>query len=108
MLIIYNLAIDGCFDDWLSVDTFMYQYCLERGFGYQIFHSEKDPKDSTIIHRKSFRCSSSGVPYKKFFLFYIRFYIRFRYVLGTGIRFVYVLYKELCTFQYLANFTKRI
>ena len=39
----------------------MYQYCLERGFGYQNFRSDKDPKDPTIIRRKSFRCSLSGV-----------------------------------------------
>ena len=57
----YNLTVGDCFDDWSSVDTFMYQYCLERGFGYQMFRSEKDPKDPTIIRHKSFRCSSSGV-----------------------------------------------
>jgi hypothetical protein len=56
----YNLAIGDCFDDWLSVDAFMHQYCLERGFGYQIFRNDKDPNDPTIIRRKSFRCSSSG------------------------------------------------
>ena len=50
----YNLAVGDCFDDWLSVDAFMHQYCLERGFGYQIFRSDKDPKDPTIIRRKSF------------------------------------------------------
>jgi hypothetical protein len=33
----YNLHIGDVFDDWKSVDTFIYQYCLERGFGYQIF-----------------------------------------------------------------------
>ena len=57
----YNLAVGDSFDDWLSVDAFMHQYCFERGFGYQIFRSDKDPKDPTIIRRKSFRCSSSGV-----------------------------------------------
>ncbi|CAB5184916.1 unnamed protein product [Rhizophagus irregularis] len=56
----YNLAVGDSFDDWLLVDTFMHQYCLERGFGYQIFRNDKDPNDSTIIRRKSFRCSSSG------------------------------------------------
>ncbi|CAG8676205.1 12298_t:CDS:1 [Funneliformis caledonium] len=57
----YNLAVGDSFDDWLSVDAFMHQYCFERGFGYQIFRSDKDLKDPTIIHHKSFRCSSSGV-----------------------------------------------
>ncbi|CAB4423154.1 unnamed protein product [Rhizophagus irregularis] len=56
----YNLAVGDSFDDWLLVDTFMHQYCLERGFGYQIFRNDKDSNDSTIIRRKSFRCSSSG------------------------------------------------
>ncbi|CAB5309920.1 unnamed protein product [Rhizophagus irregularis] len=56
----YNLAVGDSFDDWLLVDTFMHQYCLERGFGYQIFRNDKDPNNSTIIRRKSFRCSSSG------------------------------------------------
>ena len=36
----------------------MHQYCLERGFGYQIFCNNKD--DSLIIRRKSFRCSLNG------------------------------------------------
>ncbi|POG62138.1 hypothetical protein GLOIN_2v1883106, partial [Rhizophagus irregularis DAOM 181602=DAOM 197198] len=31
----YNLTVGDYFDDWQSVDTFMHQYCLERGFGYQ-------------------------------------------------------------------------
>ncbi len=57
----YNLAVGDSFDDWLSVDAFMHQYCFERGFSYQIFRSDKDPKDPTIIRRKLFRCSSSGV-----------------------------------------------
>lgn len=56
----YNLAIGDTFDNWESVNAFMYQYCLERGFGYQIFRSDKDQNDPTIIRRKSFRCSSSG------------------------------------------------
>jgi hypothetical protein len=38
----------------------MHQYCLECGFGYQIFQSNKDPHDSTIIQHKSFCCSLSG------------------------------------------------
>jgi hypothetical protein len=33
----YNLTVGDSFDNWSSVDTFMYQYCLEHGFGYQIF-----------------------------------------------------------------------
>ena len=56
----YNLAVENCFDDWSQVDTFMHQYCLERGFEYQICRNDKDPDDPTIIRRKSFRCSSSG------------------------------------------------
>lgn len=56
----YNLEVGDCFDDWPSVDTFIHQYCFERGFGYQVFRSDKDPIDSTIIRRKSFRCSSSS------------------------------------------------
>ncbi len=50
----YSLAIGDYFDDWLSVDAFIHQYCLERDFGYQIFHSDKDSKDPTIICHKSF------------------------------------------------------
>ena len=56
----YNLEVGDCFDDWSSVDTFIHQYCFERGFGYQVFRSDKDPIDSTIIRHKSFRCSSSN------------------------------------------------
>lgn len=59
----YNLTVGDCFDDWSSVDRFMHQYCFERGFGYQIFRSDKDPNDPNIIRRKSFRCSS-GNTYK--------------------------------------------
>ncbi|RGB30516.1 hypothetical protein C1646_765225 [Rhizophagus diaphanus] len=29
----YKLCVDNNFDDWLSVDTFMYKYCQERDFG---------------------------------------------------------------------------
>ncbi|CAG8624074.1 11694_t:CDS:2 [Dentiscutata erythropus] len=57
----YNLRLGSCFDDWLSVDNFIHNYCLEQGFGYQIFRNDKDPNDPTIIHRKSYRCSSSGI-----------------------------------------------
>ncbi|CAB5345802.1 unnamed protein product [Rhizophagus irregularis] len=56
----YNLTVGDYFDDWQSVDTFMHQYCLERGFGYQVYRNDKDPNDFTIIRRKSFRCSSNG------------------------------------------------
>src|SRR3954470_8389392 len=56
----YNLTVGDSFDDWSLVDTFMHQYCLERGFGYQIFRNDKDLNDPTIIRRKSFRCSSNG------------------------------------------------
>jgi hypothetical protein len=56
----YNLTVGDSFDDWSLVDTFMHQYCLERGFGYQIFQNDKDLNDPTIIRRKSFRCSSNG------------------------------------------------
>ncbi|CAI2199785.1 3143_t:CDS:1, partial [Funneliformis geosporum] len=55
----YNLTVEDRFDDWISVDTFMHQYCLERCFGYQIFRNDKE-HDPTIIRRKSFRCSSNG------------------------------------------------
>ncbi|CAB5217345.1 unnamed protein product [Rhizophagus irregularis] len=56
----YNLHIGDMFDDWMSVDKFMYNYCLERGFGYQIYRNDKDINDHSIIHRKSFRCSLNG------------------------------------------------
>ena len=54
----YNLNVGDIFDDWQSVDTFIHQYCLERGFGYQVSRNDKD--DSLIIRRKSFRCSLNG------------------------------------------------
>jgi hypothetical protein len=54
----YILCEGDSFDDWLSVDTFMHKYCLERGFGYQIFRNDKD--SNSITRRKSFRCSLSG------------------------------------------------
>ncbi|GET52206.1 hypothetical protein RhiirA1_486203 [Rhizophagus irregularis] len=38
----------------------MHQYCLERGFGYQVYQNNKDPNDFTIIRHKSFRYSSNG------------------------------------------------
>ena len=38
----------------------MHQYCLERGFGYQICQNDKDPDDHSITRHKSFRCSLSG------------------------------------------------
>ncbi|CAB5092350.1 unnamed protein product [Rhizophagus irregularis] len=44
----------------MSVDKFMYNYCLERGFGYQIYRNDKDINDHSIIRRKSFRCSLNG------------------------------------------------
>ncbi|CAG8803275.1 17775_t:CDS:1, partial [Gigaspora rosea] len=56
----YSLHIGSCFDNWLSVDSFIYNYCLKRGFGYQIFRNNKDPNDPTIIRRKSYCCFSSG------------------------------------------------
>ncbi|CAB5211331.1 unnamed protein product [Rhizophagus irregularis] len=56
----YNLTVGDYFDDWQSVDTFMHQYCLERGFGYQVYRNDKDPNDFTIIRHKSFHCSSNG------------------------------------------------
>ncbi|CAG8832163.1 651_t:CDS:2, partial [Gigaspora margarita] len=56
----YNLSVGNYFDDWPSVDRFMHNYCLERGFGYQVFRNDKDLNDPSIIRRKSFRCSSSG------------------------------------------------
>ncbi|EXX51854.1 uncharacterized protein OCT59_019434 [Rhizophagus irregularis] len=45
----YNLTVGDYFDDWQSVDTFMHQYCLERGFGYQVYRNNKDPNNFTII-----------------------------------------------------------
>ncbi|EXX56117.1 hypothetical protein RirG_219150 [Rhizophagus irregularis DAOM 197198w] len=56
----YNLHIGDMFDDWMSVDKFMYNYCLERGFGYQIYRNNKDINDHSIIRHKSFRCSLNG------------------------------------------------
>ena len=56
----YNLHVGDNFDDWESVDTFIHQYCLERGFGDQVFRNDKDSKDHSIIRRKSYRCSLSG------------------------------------------------
>ena len=56
----YNLAIGSSFDDWKSVDRFIHEYCLERGFGYQVYRNDKDLNDHTITRRKSFRCSLSG------------------------------------------------
>ncbi|PKK57564.1 hypothetical protein RhiirC2_797799 [Rhizophagus irregularis] len=53
----YNLHIGDMFDDWMSVDKFMYNYCLKREFGYQIYRNDKDINDHSIIWRKSFRCS---------------------------------------------------
>ncbi|UZO28587.1 uncharacterized protein OCT59_022104 [Rhizophagus irregularis] len=56
----YNLTIGNSFDDWESVDRFIHEYCLERGFGYQVYRNDKDLNDHTITHCKSFRCSLSG------------------------------------------------
>ncbi|CAG8801112.1 20098_t:CDS:2, partial [Dentiscutata erythropus] len=42
------------------IDRFMYNYCLEQGFGYQVFHNDKDLNDPSIIYHKSFRCLSSS------------------------------------------------
>src|SRR5215469_5863687 len=57
---LYNLAEGDYFNDWESVNIFMHKYCLERGFGYQICRSKKDPNDFTI-RRKIFKCSSSSI-----------------------------------------------
>ncbi|CAG8678894.1 28795_t:CDS:2 [Gigaspora margarita] len=56
----YNLKEEDTFDDWQSIDKFMHLYCLERGFGYQIFRNDKDPNNSSITCRKFFRCSANG------------------------------------------------
>jgi hypothetical protein len=56
----YNLRKEDSFDDWMSVDTFMYNYCLERGFGYQICRNDKNPNNPSITIRKSYRCSFGG------------------------------------------------
>ncbi|CAB5171971.1 unnamed protein product [Rhizophagus irregularis] len=53
----YNLRKKDSFDDWMSVDTFMYNYCLERGFGYQICRNDKNPNNPSITICKSYRCS---------------------------------------------------
>ncbi|RIB07839.1 hypothetical protein C2G38_2213243 [Gigaspora rosea] len=37
----YNLRVGDSFDDRQSVDTFIHNYCLERGFEYQTFHNDK-------------------------------------------------------------------
>ncbi|PKC02632.1 hypothetical protein RhiirA5_424963, partial [Rhizophagus irregularis] len=56
----YNLCIEDNFDDWEFVDRFINAYCLERGFGYQVYRNDKDPNDHTITRHKSFRCSLGG------------------------------------------------
>ena len=56
----YNLNVGDTFDDWESVDKFMHGYCLERGFGYQIYRNDKDTNNHAIIRHKSFYCSLSG------------------------------------------------
>ncbi|CAG8781042.1 1738_t:CDS:1 [Gigaspora rosea] len=56
----YNLSVENYFDDWPFVDRFIHNYCLERGFGYQVFRNDKDLNDPSIIRRKSFRCSSNS------------------------------------------------
>ncbi|CAG8727317.1 18899_t:CDS:2, partial [Dentiscutata erythropus] len=45
----HNLYVNAYFDNWLSVDSFIHNYCLERGFGYQIFCNYKDPNDPIKI-----------------------------------------------------------
>ncbi|CAG8644087.1 7433_t:CDS:2, partial [Racocetra fulgida] len=54
----YKLNVEDVFDDWSSVDTFIHQYCFERGFGYQTFRNDKDPNDSSVTYCKSYRCSA--------------------------------------------------
>ena len=56
----YNFQIKDQFDDQDSVNTFMYHYCLKWGFGYQIYHNDKDPNNHNITCYKSFRCSSNN------------------------------------------------
>ncbi|CAG8768397.1 10518_t:CDS:2 [Gigaspora margarita] len=57
----HNFHVGDYFDDWLSVDRIIYNYCLEQGFGFQVFHNNKDLNNPNITHRKSFCCSSSGI-----------------------------------------------
>ena len=47
----YNLRIGDKFDDWSSVDKFMHNYCLERGFGYQVSQNDKDLNNHSITRR---------------------------------------------------------
>lgn len=56
----YNLSMGDSFDDWVSVDTFIHNYCLERGFGYQISRNDKDSNNRSITLRKSYRCFYSS------------------------------------------------
>ncbi|PKK75758.1 hypothetical protein RhiirC2_707888 [Rhizophagus irregularis] len=56
----YNLCIEDNFDDWEFVDKFINAYCLERGFGYQIYRNDKDLNNHIITRRKSFHCSLDG------------------------------------------------
>ncbi|CAG8845476.1 25575_t:CDS:2, partial [Gigaspora margarita] len=56
----YNLSVGNYFDDWPSVNRFIYNYCLEQDFEYQVFRNDKDLNDPSIIHCKSFRCLSTG------------------------------------------------
>jgi len=56
----YNLSVGDSFDNWVSVDMFIHNYCLERGFGYQIFRNDKDSNNRSITLCKSYRCSYNG------------------------------------------------
>ena len=49
----YNLHVGDIFDDWESVTRFMHNYCLERGFGYQVCCNDKDAINTSITRRKS-------------------------------------------------------
>ena len=44
----YNLCVGDIFDDWISVDTFIHNYYLERGFGYQVYRNDKDIIDHSV------------------------------------------------------------
>ncbi|CAB4423846.1 unnamed protein product [Rhizophagus irregularis] len=44
----YNLCVGDSFDNWTSVDTFLHNYCLERGFEYQVFRNDKDANNRSI------------------------------------------------------------
>ncbi|CAG8755665.1 17598_t:CDS:1 [Gigaspora margarita] len=57
----HNFSVGDYFDDWPSVDRIIYNYCLEWGFGFQVFRNDKDLNNPNITRRKSFCCLSSSI-----------------------------------------------